>query len=69
MRISTAIIDYATVENDDGIEVDCVIATCNESGVGTEPVWGQHDASIKRALATLTSQCSCGAQFHREGQP
>ena len=63
-RISQAELDYTTEENDDGCEVDCVVATCLESGDESGTIYGRHSASIKRALATLTEVCSCGAKFH-----
>ncbi len=61
---SLATIDYTTEENEDGREMDCVFATCEESDETVGPIWGHGEASVKRALATLTEECGCGAKFH-----
>ena len=61
-------IEYASEENDDGIEVDCVYVTCTRSGDEVGPIWGHSEASVKRALATLSEECSCGAGFHLQSQ-
>jgi hypothetical protein len=49
-----------------GLIQDCVRAVCQESGHKTDPVWGSNTSSIRRALATLTEECSCGATWHME---
>lgn len=54
-------------EKHDGILRNCVYAECLESGIRVGPIWGRGEASVKRALATLTEQCTCGARFHYEG--
>jgi hypothetical protein len=61
---NTASIEFTDEDNDDGYGQDCVYATCNESGDVVGPIWGHGDNSVKRALATLTEECSCGADFH-----
>ena len=40
------------------------VATCSISGDSSDQIHGNHDGSIKRALATLTKSCSCGARWH-----
>lgn len=57
-------IEYTSEENDSGFDQECVYANCCESGESVGPVWGQGDASVKRALAQLTEECGCGAKFH-----
>lgn len=42
----------------------CLWAKCSYSGKTTGPVWGHSDASVRRALATLSSDCECGRRFH-----
>lgn len=63
---SLAEIAYTSAENEDGRERECLFATCLESEDRVGPVWGQSEASVKRALAQLTEECSCGAQWHEE---
>ena len=64
--MSWAVIDYSSVENDYGREQDCVFAEClDPRGGQAGPIWGHHEASVLRALATLTEECLCGASFHR----
>jgi hypothetical protein len=59
-------IQETTEENDRGFDQECVYAVCSVSGDEVGPVWGTGEASRKRALATLTEECSCGAKFHEE---
>jgi hypothetical protein len=59
-------ITYAEEENDHGRKTPCVYATCEKSGDEVGPIWGDGDASVHRALATLTDECGCGARFHYE---
>jgi hypothetical protein len=42
-----------------------ITATCQESGEVTDPVYGHGVRSVKRALATLSEECSCGSKFHK----
>ena len=65
MRISAASIEYSEQENDEGFMQNCVYAACEESGDTVGPIWGHGDASVLRALATLTEECSCDAEFHK----
>ena len=58
---------YEEAENDEGISVPCVYVRCPTTGTEVGPVWGQHERSIKRALATLAGDCTCGC-FHQEKQ-
>lgn len=62
-------VEYGEQENEDGIDVPCVYVTCQRSGETVGPIWGDGDASVKRALATLSGECSCGAPFHRTPPP
>jgi hypothetical protein len=49
-----------------GREQECVTARCLETGQVTEAIWGTGINSVRRALATLTEECGCGARFHRD---
>jgi hypothetical protein len=62
---SHANIDFTMATNDRGYEQVCVFAACLVSGSRVGPVWGDSRASVLRALATLTEECRCGAQFHK----
>ena len=64
MARHTVEITYRQEENEDGREQDCVYATCEDSGATCGPIWGHSDASVKRALATLSEECE---GFHVEG--
>ena len=68
---SRALVTYTSeeTESESGhiYEQDCVYVECLSSGISVGPVWGHHDASVKRALATLSQKCTCGNRFH-EGQ-
>lgn len=66
MSISYADIEYGTEENEMGYETPCVYARCHESEYCCGPIWGDGPESVKRALATLTEECECGATFHKE---
>jgi len=66
MKTSTATIDFDIRENDSGVDVDCVFARCHTSECVVGPIWGHGQASIRRALATLTDECDCGADFHNQ---
>lgn len=54
-------INYTSEENEYGREQDCVYATCCQSDVTAGPIWGHSEASVKRALATLSEECQA---FH-----
>jgi hypothetical protein len=75
---STATIEYSHAEREDdeddgwrgpssGREFPCVIATCDRGGHSVE-IWGHGINSVKRALATLSRECSCGAHWHEAGE-
>jgi len=68
MSLSFATVDSSVLENDEGIEVSCVYATCVRSKVQVGPIWGDGPRSVRRALAELSEQCECGATFHRGGE-
>ena len=61
---SGAEITYETKTNDYGNPQTCVYAECCTSGDSVGPIWGDGEASVKRALAELTAECSCGAGYH-----
>jgi hypothetical protein len=66
---SPALVDYTEEENDYGVVIPCVYAAClagDGPGDSVGPIWGDGEDSIKRALATLTAECSCGARWHYE---
>jgi hypothetical protein len=56
---SKAEITYDEEENEDGYEVPCVYATCLVTGEQAGPIWGDGEASVLRALATLTEVDGC----------
>lgn len=49
-------VDYVTLENDDGRNVDGVEVTCSRCGHVTES-YGDGDDSIKRCLALMREEC------------
>jgi len=51
-------VEYTTIENDDGREVDSVIVSCNECGAHTE-AFGQSEGSIKSCLSRMRDECEC----------
>lgn len=63
--IHDASITVSEEENDEGFMQTCVYATCLETDEQVGPIWGDSHASVKRALATLTEESGCGADFHR----
>lgn len=46
------------LENDDGREVEGVVATCSRCGHETES-YGMGEASVRRCLALLRAECPC----------
>ena len=66
IRTATAEIAFEIETNEAGYDTACVYATCLTSGDSVGPIWGDGPASVKRALATLTEECSCDATFHEE---
>ena len=52
-------IEETYLENDSGIEVESVIATCSKCGHTTES-FGTSEASIKRCLAIMNDECPRG---------
>jgi len=64
-KTSPALVEFGTATNDRGYVQDCVYATCRKGSGEVGPIWGSSEASVLRALATLTEKCNCGAQFHR----
>ncbi len=49
-------VEYSTDENDEGVEVDCVIVTCSKCGHQVQS-WGDSDQSIKRSCAVMSEEC------------
>jgi hypothetical protein len=66
MTTFDCIITYTERENANEFPQDCVFALCPKSLDEVGPVWGHGRASVLRALAMLTEECSCGADFHKE---
>ena len=52
-------VEYSTDYNDDGREIDCVIATCTVCGHQTSS-WGNGIASVKRCFALMSEECPEG---------
>lgn len=71
--VAPALISFTLAVNVAGCAQPCVYAQCQYGGCTVGPIWGQSDASIGRALATLTRSCVCGRRRHRcrgvEGAP
>jgi uncharacterized protein (DUF2461 family) len=55
---------YTSEDNEKGVNQPCVYVQCQLSEHSVGPIWGHSDASVKRALATLTTECECPARFH-----
>lgn len=66
MAEAYAKIEYAEERNSRGRLQSCVYAQCQDSGHVSGPVWGHEDKSVKRVLALLTEEDSCGATFHMD---
>ena len=62
------IIIHGEADNDFGGMTPTVTARCPHTGIESPAIWGDGPASIKRALATLAGDCTCGC-FHQETQP
>lgn len=61
-------LDYVTLENDRGNEVDGVRVTCPECGHETES-YGTGAASVRRCLALLREECPEGKKnFYITGE-
>jgi hypothetical protein len=60
-----AVVYFTEALNEEGRRQLCVYAECAYGGVRVGPVWSHADASVRRALATLTKHCDCGRLFHR----
>jgi hypothetical protein len=59
-----ATVHFTTEKNDDDHDQPCIYVWCQFTDIKIGPVWGHGDASVKRALATLTKECDCPARFH-----
>ena len=64
-RKSSATIHFVYRKNDQGHKQPCVFAECHASSTMIGPVWGHGEASIRRVLAQLSSECECPAAYHR----
>lgn len=60
-----AVVHFTSAKNDDENRQLCVYAECQMVGTMVGPTWGHSESSVRRALAELTSECECGAKFHR----
>ena len=56
-------LDYITIENENGIEVDGVCCTCTKCGKSEES-FGTGQRSINRCLLMLYNSCDCGNNFY-----
>ncbi len=56
MTLINCQIEETEIENDEGIEVDSIIATCSACGHQTES-YGTSRASIKRCLVLMREEC------------
>ena len=50
-------VDYTSIENDNGYEVEGVVVTCSKCGNTTES-FGTSEGSIKRCLAIMNEECN-----------
>ncbi len=50
-------IEETYIENDNGHDVDSVVATCSKCGHSTES-FGTSESSINRCLALMNEECS-----------
>jgi hypothetical protein len=58
-------IEYAELENDDGVPIESVVVTCGRCGHQTES-FGTTGASVRRCLALLREECPEGqVNFYR----
>lgn len=64
-RQAAATVYFTAAPNAKGQRQACVRAECHRSGRGTVPVWSHTSQAVRRALATLTEICDCGATYHR----
>ena len=51
-------VDYTTIENEEGREVDGVVVECVDCGATTES-YGHGDNSVRRCLALMRDTCEC----------
>lgn len=59
MAIVYCSIDETTLTNENGYDVEGVVATCNKCGATTES-FGTSDSSINRCLALMNEECPRG---------
>lgn len=67
-NIAPAAIKFTSARNDDGHSQLCVYARCIFSERTVGPIWGHKEASVKRALAQLTTHCDCPARYHKASE-
>jgi len=60
-----AMIAWSSATNDRDKVQKCIFATCLFSDQTVGPIWGHSDATMRRALATLTKECECPSKFHQ----
>lgn len=63
-RTAPAVVHYTVARNDKGKMQPCIVVECMASGTRTQPTWGHKQASMRRALATLSAECECGRRYH-----
>jgi hypothetical protein len=63
--VAPAMIYFGSAKNEKGTRQLCTWAECVYSGTIAGPIWSHVDASVRRALATLTGKCDCGRPYHR----
>ena len=62
-------IEHSSDINDDGIEVPCIIATCQKCGHETQS-FGDSEASIKKCLVLMRDECPKGeSNFYVDDSP
>ena len=59
-----SIVYFRHAKNEKGHKQTCVYAECELGGTVIGPVWGHTDASVKKAMSTLTRKCDCPSKFH-----
>jgi len=63
-RKTSATVHFLHRKNDQGHSQPCVFAECHASSVVIGPVWGHGEASVRRVLAQLSTECECPAAYH-----
>jgi hypothetical protein len=64
--VAPASVIFTQAVNEKGHKQICVYAECAYGGTRVGPIWSHDVRAVKRALATLSSECGCGRKFHKQ---